>query len=340
MFSYRTRRFLGRLLRFLGILALVAAVLLACWMLWLQRYIIYTPDGVKLDFNLSQSWPSGMEARPPETLPSVDIQFGNITQATDPVYVPPEMEKIAGYFVTAQELFADPEGILAKLQALPAGTAVMLDVKDGWGDFYYSSSVGSASVNVNIPAMDGFFEALNSLDLHTIAQVSALRDYEFGLNNTHCGLWHPGGYLWVDESHCYWLDPTKDGTLTYLIRIGQELQSLGFDEVVFRDFFVPQSENIIFEGDRNAALQQAAKTLVTACGNGSFIVSFLVEGTQFAIPEDNCRLYLQNVTAEGVEDAVAQYPVADPARQLLFFTDSGDTRYEESCVLRPLDMAY
>ncbi len=340
MFSYRTRRFFGRLLRIIGILALVALVVIACWMLWLQRYMIYTTDGVKLDFGLSQSWPEGVEAKPVDTLPSVDIQFGEITKPTDPNLEPPEMKKISGYYVTTDELFADPEGILQKVRTLPAGTALLLEVKDGWGDFYYSTSVGSIAPEVNVAVMDAFFETVNRLDLHTIARVSALRDYKFGLNNTNCGLWHPGGYLWIDQEHCYWLDPTVDGTLTYLIRITQELQAMGFDEVVYRDFYVPESENILFSGDRNAALQQAAQSLVTACASNSFIVSFMVEGTSFQIPAENCRLYLENVPAEDVAELSQSIGVADPVKQLLFFTDSGDTRYEESCVLRPIDMAY
>ncbi len=340
MFSYRTRRFLGRLLRITGILAAVALVVIACWMLWLQRHILYTADGVKLDFTLSQVWPEGVEAKPLDTLPSVDIQFGEITKPTDPNLEPPEMEQISGYYVTTTELFADPDGILQKLRTLSAGTAVLLEVKDGWGDFYYSSSVGSPSNEVNLTVMDSFFEAVNRLDLHTIARVSALRDYKFGLNNTNCGLWHPGGYLWIDQEHCYWLDPTVDGTLTYLIRIAQELQGMGFDEVVYRDFYIPESENIIFSSDRNAALQQAAQSLVTACASNSFIVSFMVEGTAFQIPAENCRLYLENVAAEDVAELGQSLGISDPVKQLLFFTDSGDTRYEEACVLRPLDMAY
>ncbi len=340
VFSYRTRRFFSRLLRFVLILALVALAVLACWMLWLQRYILYTPDGVKLDFSLEQDWGSGVEAGTLGSLPSVFIQFGDLPEeSTAPVELP-EMEKIAGYYVSTDQLMTDIYGTLEKIQALPAGSAVLLEVKDGWGDFYYSTTVGNISGEFNMDVMDAFFDTVNSLDLHTIARVSALRDYEFGLHNTSCGLWHPGGYLWVDGSHCYWLDPTKDGTLTYLIRITQELQSLGFDEVVFQDFYVPVSENILFSEDRNAALEAAAAKLVASCASPSFIVSFLVENTSFAIPAENCRLYLTGVEAEAVAELAANYGVADPAKQLLFFTESGDTRYEECCVLRPIDTAW
>ncbi len=341
-FSYRTRRFLGRLLRGILVLALVALAVLACWLLWLQRFIQYTPDGVRLDFNLSQTFPSGQEAQPIKPGPSVPIYYDREnTEATLPSDEP-TLKKISGFYVTTDQLLEDLNGILEKIRALPEGTAVLLDVKGGWGYFYYPTGVGTAtSTSFDMAVMEEFFATVNSLGLHTIARMSAFRDYEFGRNNTASGLWAPGGYLWADQDSCYWLDPTKDAVMTYLIQICKELQGMGFDEVLFRDFRFPPTQDIRFEGDRNAALQQAAKTLVTACANDSFTVSFMVEGgALFSIPDANCRLYLENIAAVDVAEINGIYNVPNPEKQLLFFTGSGDTRYEVSCVLRPIDMAY
>ncbi len=341
-FSYRTRRFFGRLLRTVLILAAVAVVVLSCWMLWLQRYIIYTPDGVRLDFSLPQTWPSGVVAKPIVPAPSVNIDYGQEKPGETQPGGEQVMQKIAGYYVTVEELMADPNGTLDKIRTLPEGSAILLEVKNGWGYFYYPTTVSPhLSGSFNMTVMGYFMETVNDLGLHTIARLPALRDYEFGLANTRCGLWAPGGYLWADGAGCYWLDPTQEGTLTWLIRQVKELQAMGFDEVVFRDFtFPPTEDGIVFQGDRSAALTQAAQTLVTACASGSFTLSFMVEGTLFQLPDSNCRLYLENVAAENVVDMGTIYNVADPATQLLFFANTGDTRYEESCVLRPIDMAY
>ena len=53
MIPYRTRRALRRLCVTVLVLLLIVMALALCWLLWLNRYVIYTRDGAKLDFNLS-----------------------------------------------------------------------------------------------------------------------------------------------------------------------------------------------------------------------------------------------------------------------------------------------
>ena len=43
---YRTRRVLKRLGSALLALALVAIFVLMCWLLWLDRFVVYTRDGI------------------------------------------------------------------------------------------------------------------------------------------------------------------------------------------------------------------------------------------------------------------------------------------------------
>ena len=46
--SFRLRRFFQWLFVTAFMLVLTAAVLLLCWFLWLNRYVVYTKDGAKL----------------------------------------------------------------------------------------------------------------------------------------------------------------------------------------------------------------------------------------------------------------------------------------------------
>ncbi len=339
IFSYKTRRGFRRLINTLLALAAIAIVALLCWLLWLQRFIIYTDQGAILDFSLSQTLPQGVEAKPLEPGPSVSIHYG---QDSDPdPNAPQGPQKLVGYYVTVQELLDDLPGVLQKLQALPQGTAVLLDVKNHWGYFYYPTTVGQTTArNFDMAAMSQFLEQVNSLGLHTIARLPAFRDYDFAAANNSCGLPVKEGYLWVDEARCYWLDPSDDLVLTYLIQISKELEQLGFDEVLFQDFRIPESESIVFQGDRIQALEKAAKTLVTACGSEDFTVSFLAAGQMMTLPEGSCRLYLQDVAAVDVSDQLAQYSLLDPATQIVFIAQTGDTRYDVAGTLRPLDMAH
>ena len=62
MLSYRSRRALRRLGKFLLVLALLAALGILCWFLWLNRYVVYTKDGVKFVFNTPGEFQPGQVA--------------------------------------------------------------------------------------------------------------------------------------------------------------------------------------------------------------------------------------------------------------------------------------
>ncbi len=340
MISYRTRRFWGQLGRFLGIALILCLVVGSCWLLWLQRFIIYTPDGVVLDFSVSQKLPEGVVAQRPAPGISLPIQYDQEQQGSLPGDTP-KAEKVVGYYLTVEELMADLSGVLAKIQALPKDTAVLLDVKGTWGYFYYPTKVGTTtSESFDMSVMEAFFAEVNSLGLYTIARLPAFQDYDFGRKNYACGLEVPGGYLWAGENNCYWLDPTDDTVLSYLIQITRELRDLGFDEVAFKDFCMPEAEEIIFSGDRAEAVNKAAKTLVTACASADFVVSFITNDQRFLLPEGNCRLYLTDVAAADVEDILAKYGLTENAHKLVFLAQTNDTRYDVAGTLRPIDMAH
>jgi hypothetical protein len=228
-----------------------------------------------------------------------------------------------------------------QIEKLPRGTPIMLDMKNIAGQFHYSTAVGSqTSSRIDIEAMDSLLEYLRTSNYYTIARIPAFRDYDFGLHNVPYGLSLPSGIgLWMDDTGCYWLNPTSDGTLNYLIQIVNELKALGFDEVVFTDFCFPDTEKILFEGNRTAAINEAAENLAIICSSGSFCVSFVSNDPQFQLPDRRCRLYRTDVAAADVRYAAESSGVTDPAINLVFLTETNDTRYDDYCVLRPLDSA-
>ena len=146
--------------------------------------------------------------------------------------------------------------------------------------------------------------------------------------------------MWEDTSipnlSHYWLNPTSTGALNFLVQIVTELKNVGFDEVVFSDFRFPNTEKIKFEGDKTEALNEAAQTLVQACATKNFAVSFT--GSHFTAPEGRVRIYLENVAAADIQQAASAITLENPSAQIVFLTDTLDTRYEAYSVLRPLDM--
>ena len=332
---YRTQRVLKRILGVLAVIAVVLAVAGACWFVWLQRYVVYTADGkVKLDFDLPPIG-EGQLAVPPEgedipiRLDQNDEMSGNT-----------ELAQINGYYVELSDL-QDIDAVKSQIQALPAETAVMVDVKGIKGEFYYSSAVGSKrSSSINTEKMDELIDYLQRSGRYAIARLPALRDWNYGLNHVPDGVHHSsGGYLYMDDDGCYWLHPGSQGTLSYLTQIIMELKSLGFDEVVLDDFCFPETTSILVNGDKAQLLTRAASVLLSACATDRFAVSF-VKSADFTMPEGRSRMYVEGMDAIQAGDFAPNSGVADTAINLVFLTELHDTRFDVYSVMRPLSGAH
>ncbi len=334
---YRTRCALQRAAVILLVAALVGAAIYGCWFLWLERFVVYTRDqGAILNMEISPDIPLGEVAIPPEK-PTVSIYYN---EGDNAINTSKELTQLIGYYADETAL-QSMETVQSQVKLLASGTPVMLDVKDAKGRFFYSSAVSSGrNSSIDTEAMDKLIRQLDSKGMYLIARLPALRDYSFGLSNTSNGLFvASGAYLWADDDYCYWLDPTKQGTVTYLVEIVTELKNMGFDEVVFDEFRFPDTQDLKFDGDRAQALNTTAATLVTTCSTESFAVSF-VSGSQGLTPQDGrSRLYLEGVVAAQAAQAAQQSGVADPTIHLVFLTDVHDTRFNEYSVLRPIDSA-
>lgn len=343
--SYRTRRNLHRLGKVLGIAAIIGTVVWLCWMIWVARYIVYDRDlGAQLNFDLG-AFPDGVLAVPPTEDPNVDVFYND--PSVDEPSVEVQKTSIQGYYIDFDDLKTDIAAVRAQLETLSPGTAVLFDVKSPKGYFYYSSGIDdtSTSSTVDVAQMDALIEYLANSELYLIARLPAFRDWRYGLNHVSSGLAEKGkgGALWMDDTGCYWLDPTDETALNYLVRITKELQSLGFDEVVYDDFRLPETSKVVFPENKDQAIPDAAAALATACATEQFCVSFMSDDPTFQLPEGNCRVYLQGVAAEDADTVAQQVPTTDPALHVLFMTaasDASDTRFSKYCVLRPLESAH
>ena len=91
--------------------------------------------------------------------------------------------------------------------------------------------------------------------------------------------------------------------------------------------------------DKQKALEDAAKTLVTTCSTDTFAVSF-IQNTSFQLPEGRSRLYLENIAATNVANAAQQTGFENPDVKAVFITQVHDTRFDDYSVLRPISMVY
>lgn len=337
--SYRTRRFLQGLGIFAIILALLALVFSLVWMLWLDRFVVYSRDGVKFDFSLSSQDISGVKVAKP-TSPNVNIVIGEGKQE-DTISL--DLVQLSGYYADVSMLEREFDLVLQQAANIQLGTPVMLDVKDIYGYFLYDSDVGIyESKTVNPARVDDLIDYLDAKGAYLIARLPAFKDQRYGLDNVPYGLHHESNrYLYMDEDRCYWLDPTSNGTMNYLTEITLELKSMGFDEVVFDYFWYPDATNLAFKGNRQERIAAAAKQLVDSCATESFAISFVAQDTKFSLPEGRSRMYLTGRSATDAASLAEETELEeeDVKIRLVFIADGNDTRFDAYGVLRPITAA-
>ena len=336
---YRTRRRLNRMGMVAAALAVAVAIFWLCWVVWLQRYVVYTDEGARLDFGSSSYDMVGEEAKPPVAEAKVSIFYN---EGADAIDTSRDMKQINGYYITSDMFKNDYDNVMLQIERLNAGTAVMIEMKGPYGSFYYDSQLSDATISAStdIGKVMTLVERLKSKGFYTIARISAFRDREFGNKHVTSGLYMLSrAGLWMDPGGMFWLDPTNATTTSWISSVVLELKNMGFHEVVLEDFCFPDSNQYIFNGDKDAALIAAANTLMAACYAEDFVLSFCVDNASFPIPEGRSRLYLKNVDAATINMSVSQTAFEEKEIRLVFLCETGDTRYDAYSVLRSLEVA-
>ena len=333
---YRTRRFLKSLLTVLLVLILLLVMVWAVWILWLDRYVVYSRDGARLDFTLTEPQ-AGQLATPPEAGDPITIFYNEGENALN---TSTDLAQLSGYYITTAMLVENPTQVLELVRQMPDQAPVLIEVKDIVGRCYYQSTAAPVKEEIDMETISKIIDYLTRSNLYAIAKIPAFRDYTFGLNNVPFGLPHKSGRgLWMDDSRCYWLNPTSDGALLYISSIIEEVKALGFNEVVLGDFRFPATDQIKFSCSKTEALNAAAAKLTELCGTNQFCVSFLVDSGEFALPAGRTRVYFENRTAADVKSLAEQLLLEEPAIKMAFLTDLKDTRFDAYGVLRPITSA-
>ena len=124
--TFRTRRRLKGL--FIALLSLTMAFILAWlgWVVYLERYIIYTRDGVVLDLDLNlDQYDEGVVATPPDANETVPIFYNEGSNAQE---MNAELTQLWGYYISFDALAKDINACRDQLALLPAGTPVRIEL--------------------------------------------------------------------------------------------------------------------------------------------------------------------------------------------------------------------
>lgn len=339
IFSYRNKRRAKHLLIFL--LVLLAAFIFFCLIrfIYLQRFLVYQDGKVSLDFEQNLVSQPAADSTSWSDEPIEIITEEAAVQVGNPMDEP--RTALSGYYITTTML-TDLEGVSAALDVLEEPPeAIMVDLKSIYGNFYYSSGLTGAvtTTAADVSAVDSLLSALaDEPGLYLVARIASLSDPNFALANQSCGLPLRSGALWVDTNNCYWLDPMDELVQRYLVSIAQELASMGFDEVVFDDFRIPDSGNIVYSSDytREEAAGLAAEAICEMLADTPIRVSFNTDNPQVAAYTERVFLSSENGAQVASMVEAVQETLEDPATQIVFLTASRDTRFEEYSILRPL----
>ena len=334
--TFTTKRKLQRIGLISAILIMVMILVWFCWVIWIERYVVYSRDGATINTDLPERYAGGQVAAPPSVDETIPIY---INEGSDAISTEVKLNKLSGYYIEQDQLAEDLRTVKDVIATLPAESAVLLELKSIMGRFNYQSTLPNATLasNIDTHAVNELITEITSRNLYAVAMIPAFRDRAYVLNMNAYFLKDANGYGWMDDQKCYWLDPMDNGSINWLIQIVEELRSMGFDEVVFTEFRIPESANIRFNGDRDAVIKAAAAKLVETCSTPNFVISFATNDTTFALPEGaQSRIYLTNVGAKDADAAAAKVPVPDTETQLVFLATSTDTRYNKYGCLRPI----
>ena len=209
--TYRTKRRLRGLGLALLTLTVILLVVWFCSVIWLERYVVYSSDGAKLDFENEPAGFAGVEAVKPEAQGGVSIFYN---EGSDAISISKDLTPINGYYLDYASMVKDMAGAMENLEVVPVGTPILVDMKGGYGTFYYSSTISGAvqSASAPVQTVDEFVKKLRSKGYYMIARVSAFQDYMYGNANVSSGLYmlNRAG-LWLDGEGCFWLDPASAG---------------------------------------------------------------------------------------------------------------------------------
>lgn len=340
IFSYRNKHRAKILLLVLGAALLAYGIFVLCRFIYVQRFLVYTDSEVQLNYDQDLH-----SSRPVETPLSPDAFPMHIVTDDDTLSVGSQSEgalsSLSGYYLSTsmlRELDA-VEDALDALEETPK--ALLFEMKSIYGNFYYASDLpGAITASADI---DGISDLLRKYEnagrTYLIARIPAFTDNNFALDNQPSGLPMRSGALWMDDNGCYWLDPVDEDVQDYLISIAAELADMGFDEIVFDGFQIPDSKNIVYdtgELTREDILAEAAQRICSALEATPIRISFGSENPSVAQYSD--RVYLTTDNGSAVEDMVAAVSshLTDPNAQIVFQTASRDTRFDGYSILRPL----
>ena len=98
--TFTAKRRLQRAGLITAIVVMVLILIWFCWVIWLERYVIYSREGATIDTSLPERMAGGQVAAPPSTDETISIY---INEGSDAIDTELKLKKINGYYVEQEQ---------------------------------------------------------------------------------------------------------------------------------------------------------------------------------------------------------------------------------------------
>ena len=291
--GYRGRRTSTDVLRIVAVVLGVLVVLAAAALFYVQNYLVYTDDGVRVEL------PFGL-FREEEPLPDpgeVSVVERPGPEEQEEPEEPPAAEPAAGPLRVAElPLDSLVNGTArAELEALGAD-ALVVELKDGSGRLAWQSEQALAGLTGGNgdEAVNRALAELEAAGVPVVARLTCFRDDAVPYYDTAVAL-RSGQGNWRDALGLRRMSPASQEARDYLAGLCGELAALGVDELVLEQAAFPaegelsrinSDENYdpaAFSAQVEAFLTQVSETLAPY----GTALSLRLEGAEVSRPEDS-----------------------------------------------------
>lgn len=237
----------GGFLKAVLILILVLILLFFAVSLFLQRYLVYEDDGVRLDLPWNESEPEQSSPAPSVSVsppPLIKEEEPSGTQST-PEPDPDLPDPIPLLHAVQVDPSALKAGTVQTAAAAAGADGVILTMKEDDGDLNFVFShplamrIGSSAAD---PTVNEAIRELTAGDLYTVAQVSCFRDHRASSVASEHKISTASGYCWEDHESLRWISPAAQDARDYLTDLCVALAELGFDEILLTNCGYPSAE--------------------------------------------------------------------------------------------------
>ena len=244
--SYHGRSRVRTFLKVLIVLLLVVLAVAVGALLWLEPYIDYSANGIKINLPFFQQ----KEPAPATGAPVV-------VTTPEPTPTPEPEEDFRGILLPNSALY---DGTAAQQVEAAGATAALFDMKADDGSLGYISGLAlaiQAEASAADPALNAAIQLLNGGEVYTVARVSCFRDNLVPRSDMSLAI-HTNAGNWRDSGDTRWLSPANELSLIhiseptrlrlspanesarqYVVGVCRELAALGFDEILLDNWAFP-----------------------------------------------------------------------------------------------------